>query len=243
MHQSFKHGRSLHLNQARLNNRLTRARSLPHAPQSKRARQSGLRDHELPFTPPEDWHEPRDRRDGYRIVVQPPGEGYRHVLTPDDVRQRLAQFPPHFTASLEVVQFSRMTRKKRTLPCYGLQWGTAIYLYPLEVDLVEVYSQPPTPAQQIEMRMYGGQWRRESNTCWKLIWTEETIRDFYLNNILVHELAHLLDEHNTRPAQRERFAEWFAIHYGYRPTRSWRRQLHQRLLAEGKLSALPHAVA
>ena len=67
--------------------------------------------------------------------------------------------------------------------------------------------------------MYGGRWEQESCGWWKLVWTEQALKDFYLNNILIHELGHLLDERNTRSIDRERFAEWFAIQYGYRPTR------------------------
>lgn len=69
--------------------------------------------------------------------------------------------------------------------------------------------------------MYGGRWVQEGRS-WKLIWTEEAIKDFYLNNILIHELGHLLDDRNSRPVDRERFAEWFAIRYGYLPTRHLR---------------------
>ena len=103
------------------------------APLSNRAR-GGQLNEKLPFVPPEDWHEPREDGRGYRIVVQPPGEGYRHVLTPDQVRQRLAKLPADFTRSLEVVQLSRMTRKKQGFPCYGMQWGAAIYLYPKSLE-------------------------------------------------------------------------------------------------------------
>ena len=38
----------------------------------------------------------RPRPKTYRIVVQEPGEGYRHVLTPDQIRARLAQVPQQF---------------------------------------------------------------------------------------------------------------------------------------------------
>ncbi len=38
---------------------------------------------------------------------------------------------------------------------------------------------------------------------------------FYLNNILIHELGHLLDERNSTYIDRERYAEWFAVDYGY----------------------------
>src|SRR5262245_47241895 len=102
---------------------------------------------QLPFVPPEDWHEPRETCDGYRIIVQDPGRGFRHILTPDDVRRRLAAFPDDLLAGLEVVQFSRMTRKKQSFPCYGMQWGASLYLYPIEESLVEYYHCPPRPSQ------------------------------------------------------------------------------------------------
>jgi hypothetical protein len=191
-------------------------------PLSKRARgrSANLR---LPFAPPEDWYEPRSTGDGYRVIVQEPGPGYRHVLTPADVRERLAVLPPDFLRSLEVLQFSRMTRKKQSFPCYGMQWGTSLYLYPIEESLIEHYDRPPKPSQRIEAQMYGGRWEPVRGGSWRLVWTEQSIRDFYLNNILMHELGHLLDDRNTSYIDRERFAEWFAVHYGYLPTRAQRR--------------------
>ena len=64
--------------------------------------------------------------------------------------------------------------------------------------------------------MYGGRWIQEGNDLWQLIWTDQAIRDFYLNNILIHELGHLVDDRNSNYDDRERYAEWFAIEYGYR---------------------------
>ena len=116
---------------------------------------------------------------------------------------------------LEVVQLSRMTRKKQTFPCYGMQWGTTLYLYPLEASLVETFTNPPQPTFYNEAKMYGGEWRQDG-TSWTLTWTNDTIRDFYLNNILIHELGHLLDDRNSTYVDRERYAEWFAIEHGYR---------------------------
>ncbi|HYO23420.1 MAG TPA: hypothetical protein VEQ85_00565, partial [Lacipirellulaceae bacterium] len=142
-----------------------------------------------PFAPPEDWHEPTNRNDGYRVVVQEPGEGYVHVVTPDEVRARLAQAPPEFLRGLEVVQFSRMTRKKQSFPCYGMQWGATLYLYPLEESLEEWFTAPPRPEIYNEARMYGGVWDEPATGSWRLSWSRDAIRDFYLNNILIHELG------------------------------------------------------
>ena len=170
-----------------------------------------------PFIPPEDWYEPVVHgTDSFDIVVQEPGRGYRHVVSEDDIRERLSELPEKFTAPLQVVQLSRMTRKKRSFPCYGMQWGTALYLYPVEAELVEYFGRPPRPAEYNETRLFGGKWEHEGGSLWKLRWTPGTIRDFYLNNVLIHELGHLLDTRNTSYQDRERFAEWFAIEYGYR---------------------------
>lgn len=177
--------------------------------------------HQNPYAPPEEWHNPSDvARPKYRIAVREPGEGYRHILTKAEVRERLAEFPQEWLHGLDVVQFASMTRKKRRSPCYGLQWGSTIYLYPIEETLVEHFGAPPKPAQQIEAKMYGGVWEDLGNGFWTLTWTEEAIKDFYLNNVLIHELGHLLDDRNTSPKQRERYAEWFAIRYGYQWSRT-----------------------
>lgn len=171
------------------------------------------------YMPPETWYEPGEAPAGdYETIWQEAGKGYRHVITPDDVRQRLAALPSWMTADLEYVHFSQMTRKKRRAPCYGMQWGSTIYIYPIEENLVECFCQPPKPAQKIESAMFGGKWEVTGGR-WKLLWTEEAIRDFYLNNVLIHELGHLLDSRNTNYADRERYAEWFAIEHGYKASR------------------------
>jgi hypothetical protein len=188
-----------------------------HVGLSKRARrvQFGTRDAKAPFSPPEDWHEPRGDDCDYRIVVQPAGTGYRHVLTPQQVRDRLAEMPQHFLNDLEVVQLSRMTRKKTRFPCYGMQWGSTLYLYPLEESREEIFYAPPRPEVVNEAKMYGGRWDEPFPGTWRLTWSEAAIQDFYLNNILIHELGHLLDNRNSNSTDRERYAEWFAIEYGY----------------------------
>ncbi len=138
-----------------------------------------------PFAPPEDWYEPTGAS-GYEIVTQPPGTGYRHVVTPAEVRDRLGTLPQPFLAELEVVQLSRMTRKKQCFPCYGMQWGTTVYLYPLEDTRVEYFYRPPKPNLVNESRMYGGQWSEPRPGVWALTWTEQAAKDYYLNNILIH---------------------------------------------------------
>jgi hypothetical protein len=170
-----------------------------------------------PYLPPENWYEPKeDRRDSYKVVQQGAGDGFRHVVTAEEIRHRLAMLPAWMVKPLEVVQLSRMTRKKLRSPCYGMQWGSTIYLYPIEEALVETFCDPPLPAQKIEAAMFGARWQPAPNGLWTLHWTASAVRDFYLNNVLIHELGHILDNRNTNSRDRERFAEWFALELGYK---------------------------
>lgn len=219
----------------RRNTAVSNGRSRPNRKQARRTI-SSRPNVMAPFAPPEDWHEPTDR-DGYRVLIQPPGDGYRHIVSPDHIRARLAKVPQAFIDQLEVVQLSGMTRKKLSFPCYGMQWGNAIYLYPLEESLVENFYEPPRPALVNEAKMYGGVWDEPAPGVWTLTWSEQAAQDFYLNNILIHELGHLVDERNSNYQERERFAEWFAIHHGYRksggaearrPNREVRRRHHSK---------------
>lgn len=195
---------------------------------SQRARRTQLatRNDCAPFSPPEDWHEPTGTGNGYRIVIQEPGEGFRHIVTPEQIRNRLSRVPQQFLRDLEVIQLSRMTRKKCSFPCYGMQWSSTLYLYPLDDSLEEIFTSPPHPQVINESRMYGGRWDEPSPGVWRLTWSQAAIEDFYLNNILIHELGHLVDTRNSTYKDRERYAEWFAIQYGYRGTggRDARRQ-------------------
>lgn len=170
-----------------------------------------------PFDAPERWHEPCNR-DVPKILVEQPGAEFIHPVTPDEIRERLTQLPREYQGYVDVVQLSRMTRKRQLFPVYGLQWGTAVYLYPIEMSLVETYVRAPRPHQEIEARMFGGRWEHEGGM-WRLYWTIDTIRDFYLNNILIHEVGHAIDRRNRRSRDRERFANWFAIEHGYKASR------------------------
>ncbi len=172
------------------------------------------------FSAPEVWYQPLGRVQPL-IIAQAAGEGYVHAVTTQQIRDRLADLPAHFVQSVEVVQLSQMTRKRALFPRYGMQWGQNIYLYPIEGSLIERYTRPPTPQQRIEAQMFGGVWSVQGKE-WHLTWTEATLRDFYLNNVLVHEIGHVIDDRNTNAHKREQFANWFATEYGYRASRGRR---------------------
>jgi hypothetical protein len=177
----------------------------------------GQNDLATDFSAPELWHEPHERPE-IKYLEFPAGDGYLHPVTVNEVRQRLSLLPEQLTAGIEVIQLSPMTRKRRLFPLYGMQWGPNVYLYPIEESLTETYCRPPRPEQLIEAKMFGGRWTQDGRF-WNLTWTPDTVRDFYLNNVLIHEVGHVNDLRNTNPRKREQYANWFATEYGYRADR------------------------
>lgn len=147
--------------------------------------------------------------------VEQPGPGYFHPLTKDDVRQRLASLPQAFLANLHTVYMPRMTRKRKTLNIYGLQYGYVIYLYPMPDSMTEDLGQEIKPLHRIEAVKAGAVVTDGNGSC-KLQWTKDSLRTFYRDNILIHELGHTIDEKNTKEIDRERFAEEFVIKWGRR---------------------------
>ena len=81
--------------QAKGRNTFVRSHADLRRPKQARRSSTGQRNAREPFAPPEDWYEPTESSN-YRIVVQEPGEGYRHVVTPAQIRERLSHVPPQF---------------------------------------------------------------------------------------------------------------------------------------------------
>src|SRR5262245_19380678 len=88
-------GTRLARRQAKGRNTFLASHSVKQRPNQARRSSTGERKDRLPFAPPEDWYEPTDA-ETYRIVVQDPGPGYRHVVTPAQIRERLSRVPQQF---------------------------------------------------------------------------------------------------------------------------------------------------
>jgi hypothetical protein len=60
----------------------------------------------------------------------------------------------------------------------------------------------------------GAEWKPDHSGWW-LIFSESSIRQFYLFDVLLHEIGHHVDRRSRRrdTASSERYAEWFAQEY------------------------------
>ena len=140
-------------------------------------------------------------------------------VTAKEVQTVLCQIPTLFLDNLKAVFLLGGTRKQEKafhLYQYGGYWQQCIFLnaYP-KSKMHLTYKKWPHPAIIEEYRRAGVHIVRKRRVM-TLTFSPQSLKTFYLRDTLFHELGHHLDTRNIRQVERERFAEWFAMEYGYR---------------------------
>ena len=146
------------------------------------------------------------------------------------VLEALRTVPSHFTKGLDAVLLLGGTRKqeKAFKRCfvYGRYSTDRIFLHPFpRKHMVLTYRFEGRPSILNEYERAGAKISFERR-CWHVQFDEESLKRFYLQDVLMHELGHHVDSPNFRSKsdkKAEGFAEWFASEYGYRLARLRRR--------------------
>lgn len=124
---------------------------------------------------------------------------------------------PTFT---KIIAFERL--EGFILPCSAKEVEARLRSFPPEFikGLRAVFILPGTQKQlrswRRSMAFYGHYW----NSCvflhaYPFGWTNlDTLRRFYLRDVLIHEIGHHVDTWNTTREDREKFADEFALKYG-----------------------------
>lgn len=143
-------------------------------------------------------------------------------VTLGEVEALMADLPQAFTDGIKAVFLlggSRQQEKSWSRFCYGRYGSNLIYLHPFpRARLRRAYKRPPAPHRMEEYRRAGAEiYRKADRTI--VEFTPAALRDFYLRDVLMHEIGHHNDRHNfgkKRQCREEPFAEWFATEYGFR---------------------------
>lgn len=138
-------------------------------------------------------------------------------VTCDDVIETLDRVPKRFTVGLQAVFLLGGSAKQKQLSngslfAYGRYSHGFIFLHAYPANqMKEVWRHLPKPSVRREYERAGAVWRQVSGG-WELEFTPESLRRFYLLDVLLHEVGHHVDRwsrKNKRDA--EAFANWMAI--------------------------------
>lgn len=153
------------------------------------------------------------------IEVEPAAKGFIIPCTETEIRESINRIPPEFLKDLTaiiVIGGSSKIEKVVRKYCYGTYYNNWIFLaaYP-ETYMIFRWNKGIQPDRLIAYKQAGVK-VEEIKGGMQVIFDLESLKRFYLQDILIHEIAHHIDKTNTTFRERENFAKWFATEYGYR---------------------------
>lgn len=151
------------------------------------------------------------------IVVRDTHPNFLSPATAQEVQDILLRVPPEFLAGLTTVYLLGGTSKQDKVAFgklfrYGCYQFFNIYLHAFPKRmLTQRYSKLPPPDVMQEYERIGAKWIQDRDG-WLFQFSLETLRAFYLRDVLLHEVGHHVDRPNLfskNDADCERYAHWF----------------------------------
>jgi hypothetical protein len=156
-----------------------------------------------------------------RVIVQRPRSGYSHPASRTEILRLLRFFGEECTYGLRTIELLQGGRASR---------GGSLLLGTLVVPgRIVLYDQPPSPwllpgslsaAEQRRLRRAGAKVEMVNEASQAIVsWPGDTLRDFMLFDVLMHEIGHHLLQHYkgkrrervARTGDHEAFANRFAV--------------------------------
>ena len=148
-----------------------------------------------------------------RYIVDPLPKGYVYPCSIEDIRKKLEELPPTMLRNLSVIHLCNQVKMNPGVDAH-IYDGSCIRIYPVPEKLRWNYGRrKPNPAFAQERVEFGAYWKKIDHE-WFLCWDEDSLRDYILNHVLLHEIGHSLDEVHYGTGRGEKLAEAFAHKIG-----------------------------
>lgn len=155
------------------------------------------------------------------VQIEPTHSDFIFPITAEDISNTLSRVPSAFIQGVKAVLVPSGSKKQiksfHSLFSYGLYWRECIFLHPYPKSQMDsTRGRKPNPQIIREYKRAGAE-IHQKGTGVEVIFTASSLRQFYLRDVLMHEIGHHNDAQIDRPqARREAFAHWFAAEYGFR---------------------------
>ncbi len=140
-------------------------------------------------------------------------------ITLVEIQTVLQAVPPKFVYGIKAVLIPSGTRKQikaaNSLYIYGEYWQQCIFLHPYPKKFMVINNGKGLKPHELEAFKRAGAEIQNVGNNLEVSFTELSLRNFYLKDVLMHEIGHHVDQNRRAQKKRERFAEWFALEYGY----------------------------
>ena len=156
------------------------------------------------------------------IAVEAIHRDFIFPLDKDDIQDAVGRVPSQFVKGIKAILVPSGSMKQikvmKSLYMFGEFWQKCVFLHPYpRCRMRRTYRRKPNPKVLQEDRRVGAT-ITPSGTGVEISFDESSLKQFYLRDVLMHEIGH----HNDGLAagkprkKREAYAEWFASEYGFR---------------------------
>ncbi|MFC1582157.1 ImmA/IrrE family metallo-endopeptidase [Planctomycetota bacterium] len=156
------------------------------------------------------------------IQISATHDDFIFPVTMHEIKSVMENVPTQFVEGIKAVLVPSGSKKQiaamKSLLMFGEYWRDCVVLHPYPKTLMtQVYEKEPNPQVVQGYRRTGAAIVTEG-TGIKIIFDEASLKNFYLRDVLMHEIGHHNDRLlEARPKKkREAFANWFASEYGFR---------------------------
>ena len=148
-----------------------------------------------------------------QYIVDPLPKDYVYPCSIEDIRKKLEELPSRMLRNLSVIHLCNQVKMNPGVDAH-IYDGTYIRIYPVPDKFRWNYGKKkPNPAFAQERLEFGAYWQKIDNE-WFLCWDKDSLRDYILNHVLLHEIGHSLDDVHYGTDKGERLAEAFAHQVG-----------------------------
>jgi len=155
----------------------------------------------------------KGRISGVQYIVDPPPRGYVYPCSMEDIRAKLGELPPEMLRNITAIHLCNQVKMNPGVDAH-IYDGSHIRIYPVPDNLRWNYgAKKPNPALAQERLEFGAYWRRIDGEWW-LCWDKDSLKDYIVNHVFMHEIGHSLDDTHYGTNRGEKLAEAFAHRAG-----------------------------
>jgi hypothetical protein len=150
--------------------------------------------------------------DALPIFERKLADDFVRPCTVTDLAEVLSSIPREFvTGLIGVYLMGGTARQARTrVVTYGMYWRDRIFLFPVSARKLETgWTCSSNHAERQRYRAAGASVRTARRETF-VSFDQHSLREFYLHDVLLHEVGHHTDRVHRSQRERERFAHWFA---------------------------------
>jgi len=156
------------------------------------------------------------------FIIDNPSRDFFFPVSKDEIKEFLEKLPTEHSENLTHIWLKKISKKdflkERVQGCFICGSGVnLIVLYPFPKDLTMNFGNKKPDKKTLKWYSKYKPELIEEKGNWKLIWSKEKIKEYYLEGLFLHEIGHKMDSINQRywSKANKRKIENFADNFAY----------------------------